>query len=182
MEKKTENYRHGPDGTLLVKKLEPLRIGGFDTMLSGREVWFPCSLEDPDRQYRKMVLGGWFGYHKFQEKRWLAGLFYLLTCGCFGVFYLYDLTAMLSGSYFYKRVTYEQGENGIERRMHKIYYGPMEDRKRGLLLLIVAVVLVGAAIFFLYRPLGNVLIAWLSEVISGSVTEEEIGRLLWIMQ
>lgn len=73
MEKKTENYRHGPDGTLLVKKIEPLRIGGFDTILSGREVWFPCSQEDPDRQYRKMVLGGWFGYHKFQEKKGRAG-------------------------------------------------------------------------------------------------------------
>lgn len=179
---KKGNYRYTEDGVLLVRKSESYKIGAFDTMFGNREVWFPCSEADPDHQYMKMVFLGWFGYHKFQERKLLQGVFYLLTCGCFGVFYLYDLIAMLCGNYFFKKGTYEEGDNGIERHMRKIYYGPVESRKRGFLLLFVAVVLTVAVIHCLYQPVGRTLITWFAAYISNGVSEEEIAKLLWMMQ
>ena len=125
MEKK-ENYRYTEDGVLLVRKTESGRTGNFGSLFYDRELWFRCSEKDPDRQYLQMVLGGWFGLHKFLEKKYWQGIFYLLTCGCFGVFYLYDLFAMFVGDYSYKAVTYVEEDEGLKRIMQKIYYKPLE--------------------------------------------------------
>lgn len=182
MRRKEDDYRYAPDGTLLVRKREMVRLGGLDVMFAGRELWFPCSGEDPDEQFRRMVFLGWFGYHRFREGSWLVGICYLLTCGCFGVFYLYDLVAMLTDSYFFTKVPYGQREKGIERQAHRIYYRPVEDRRRALILLPVAVAILVAAIYFVYLPLGNTLFTWILTYISNGVTEEGIGRLLWMMQ
>lgn len=101
----------------------------------------------------------------------MSGIFYLLTCGCFGVFYLGDLLSMLSGDYCYREVAYVQGEGGIERQMRRIYYRPLEDRGRGLLFLLVAVVILAVAVRFLYLPVMGVLSDILSCIVgfSGAV-------------
>ena len=177
MEKK-ENYRYTEDGVLLVRKTDSGRTGGIGAMLENRELWYRCSEIDADSQYLKVVLGGWVGLHKFLEGSWLQGIFYLLTCGCFGVFYLCDLLALFCGNYFYKEVTYKDEGQGIERRMQKIYYAPLENRKMAIWLALLAVGILIVAICFVYQPIGNGLIEWLADTLSGQVTEETADQLL----
>lgn len=177
MEKK-ENYRYTEDGVLLVRKTEAGRTGNFGSLFYDRELWFRCSEKDPDRQYLQMVLGGWFGLHKFMEGSFLQGLGYLLTCGCFGVFYLCDLIAFLCGSYFYRKVTYANVGPEVERRMQKVYYGPLKHKKRAFALLSVAGGILVLAVWFIYLPIGKLLIGLLAMAASGQITAET-AELLW---
>ncbi len=177
MEKK-ENYRYTEDGVLLVRKTESGRTGNFSSLFYDRELWFRCSEKDPDRQYLQMVLGGWFGLHKFMEGSFLQGLGYLLTCGCFGVFYLCDLFAILCGNYFYRKVTYVNVGPEVERSMQKIYYRPLEHKKRAFVLLPVAVGILVLAVWLIYLPVGKLLIGLLAMAASGQITTET-AEWLW---
>lgn len=176
--KNNENYRYTEDGALLVRKYGVCRWGGFLPMLPNREMWYLCSGEDSDKYFGRMVLLGWFGWHKFQRGAWAAGLCYLLTCGCFGVFYFSDLLSMLTGDYAFKEVAYEQGAEGIERRVRRVYYKPLEDRRRGYFMLLLAVLVLAVALLFLYQPLGSFLVMWLSSVLSGGAAGEKLSGLL----
>ena len=172
-----ENYRYTEDGVLLVRKIESEKIGSFDTMFGCKEMWYQCSEENPNGQFLKVVLGGWFGLHKFMERSWLQGLFYLLTCGCFGVFYFCDLLSIFCANYFYRKVTYIDEGMGIERRMQKIYYAPLEDKKQVVLLLLLAIVILILALFFVYQPVGNFLIEWLTTLLSEQITEKTAEQM-----
>ena len=107
---------------------------------------------------------------------------YLMTCGCFGVFYLCDLITLFCGNYFYRKVTYVDEGMGIERRMQKIYFAPLEHRKRAALLFLLAVVILVLAVCFVYQPIGKGLLEWLAAVVSGQVTEETADQILRIVQ
>ena len=163
---------------LLVRKQEQGRAGAFGLLPESRELWFQCSERNPDRQYLQMVLGGWFGLHKFLEGSLLQGIGYLLTCGCFGVFYLSDLLSMVCGNYCLKNVSYVEKDGEVERRVQKIYYGPLQYRKRAILLIPVAVVVLVLAVCFAYRPIGEAVIHWLTDVVSMQVREGAVyGKL-----
>ena len=153
-------YKYTDDGQLLVRKTvsEPALPGSYPTE---RKMCFPCSGENPDHHYGIMVLTGWFGYHKFRERCFMQGLFYLLTCGCFGVFYLCDLISMLCGTYCYWETEYLEREGSLERRRKKIYYGPMQHRRRGVFLLLAGVLIVLAAVSFIYQPIGKAFFSWM---------------------
>ena len=128
-----------------------------------------------------MVLGGWFGLHKFIEGNWKQGLGYLLTCGCFGVFYLYDLFSMVCGNYCVKKVSYVDKDGGVERRMQKIYYGQLQYKKRTAFLFWLAVIILVLAVWFVYQPIGNEIVGWLADVVSGQVTEGSAEQLSQLM-
>lgn len=49
------------------------------------------------------LLGGWFGLHKFIEKKTGLGILYLLTCGLFGIGWIVD--CVIYGSRFFKKST-----------------------------------------------------------------------------
>ncbi len=49
------------------------------------------------------LLGGWFGLHKFIEKKTGLGILYLLTCGLFGIGWIID--CIIYGSRFFKKST-----------------------------------------------------------------------------
>lgn len=165
------DYKYTEDGVLLVRKQEQGKAGALGLLPESREFWFQCSEKNPDRQYLQMVLGGWFGLHKFMEGNWFQGLGYLLTCGCFGVFYLYDLFSMVCGNYCVKKVSYVDKDGEIERKMQKIYFGPLQHRKRAMFLFLLAVVILVLAVWVVYQPIGNRLIGWLATVVSENVTE-----------
>lgn len=173
-----KDYRYTEDGVLLVRKLESEKLGGFDTMFGCKERWYQCSEKDPDSQYFRVVLGGWFGLHKFMEGSLLQGMFYLMTCGCFGVFYLCDLIMFCCGNYFYRKVTYVDEGMGMERRMQKIYYAPLKHRKGAILLLLLAVLILILAVCFVYQPIGKGLIECLATALSSQVTEETASQIL----
>lgn len=176
------NYRYTKDGVLLVRKWEAAGRGPGGIVLPGREGWYRCSGNNPDRQYGKMVLLGWFGWHRFSEGDFLAGLLYLLTCGCFGVYYFYDLISMLTGNYSYLEVSCQEGEGGLEQRKSRVYYGPLERRGRALLLLPVAGLLLTAAVLFLYRPLGNAWLRWIVDAVASRITQENVSGFLRLAQ
>ena len=165
------DYKYTEDGVLLVRKQEQGKAGALGLLPESREFWFQCSEKNPDRQYLQMVLGGWFGLHKFMEGNWFQGLGYLLTCGCFGVFYLYDLFSMVCGNYCVKKVSYVDKDGEIERKMQKIYFGPLQHRKRAMFLFLLAVVILVHSVWVVYKPNGNRLIGWLATVVPENVTE-----------
>ena len=166
MKNQEEKYRVISDGITLVKKMESYEFGGISTMLGNREVWYRCSEKEPEKQFLTMVLGGWFGLHKFLD---------LLTCGCFGVFYLYDLFAMFVGDYSYKAIPYVEEDEGLKRTMKKIYYKPLEDKKKSFLLLLLAMGILFLAILLIYQPVGTfILEGVLSEVIDTVI--QQMGK------
>ena len=168
---RSEDYKYTEDGVLLVRKQEQGRAGAFGLLPESGELWFRCSEKNPDRQYVQMVLGGWFGLHKFLEGSFLHGIGYFLTCGCFGVFYLSDLLSMVCGNYCVKKVSYVDKEGEVERRVQKIYYGPLQHGKRAVLLLPVAVVVLVVAVSFVYKPIGEMVIHWMADVVAKQVRE-----------
>ena len=107
---------------------------------------------------------------------------YLLTCGCFGVYYFYDLISMLTGNYSYLEVSSPEGEGGLEQRKSRVYYGPLERRGRALLMLAVAGLLLTAAVLFLYRPLGNACLRWIVDAVTGRITQENVSGFLRLAQ
>lgn len=176
------NYRYTENGVLLVRKRGAARRGIEGIISPEREGWYRCSGSNPGRQYGKMVLLGWFGWHRFSEGDFLAGLLYLLTCGCFGVYYFYDLISMLTGNYFYLEVSCTEGEGGLERRKSRVYYGPLEKRGRALLLLPVAGLILAAAVLLLYRPLGNACLRWIVDAVMSRITQENVSGFLRLAQ
>lgn len=178
---RSEDYKYTEDGELLVRKPEQGQAGALGLLPESRELWFQCSEKNPDRQYMQMVLGGWFGLHKFLEGSFLQGIGYLLTCGCFGVFCFCDLLAILCGNYFYKKVTYINVGSEVERSMQKIYYGPLEHKKRDWALLPVAVGILVLAVRLVYLPIGKLLIGLLAMAVSGQITAETAEWLLGLI-
>lgn len=178
MKNQNEKYRRTEDGTLLVRKPASGWHMGMTEEESSKEMWYQCSEKPADRQFVWTVLGGWFGLHKFQEGKPLQGIFYLLTCGCYGVFYLCDLFAMLCGDYSFKKVMYTDEGEGVERKMHRVYYGPMENKRMAAGLFIFSLALLPVLVHFIYQPVGQSLLAWLAAAGSDRVTQESVGQFI----
>lgn len=170
-----KNYRRTEDGVLLVCKEKAGTFGSLDGM---RQMWYQCSDKDADRQMVLVLIGGWFGLHKFLERSYLQGVFYLFTCGCFGVFYLYDLLQLLVGNYWFKDVEYVQEERGLVRNMHRIYYGPIENKKLAALWMVLAVGILLLVVNFVYQPIGEGVIGWIAKMVSGNVSEEMVEKVI----
>ncbi|MBQ8006801.1 MAG: TM2 domain-containing protein [Lachnospiraceae bacterium] len=83
---------------------------------SYRDDWYPIANENPDRYMLLTVFGGWLGLHKFASREYASGLFYLLTCGGFAVFFLFDVFMILCGTYSVRHTEYYEDEKGI---LHK---------------------------------------------------------------
>lgn len=49
----------------------------------------------------------------------------------------------------------------LERRRKKIYYGPMQHRRRGVCLLFAGFLIVLAAVSFIYQPIGKAFFSWM---------------------
>ena len=94
---------------------------GFPLGLSFRDEYFPVAEDDPKKFLMIAVFGGLFGAHKFVTGQWSAGLFYLLTCGGFGVFHLFDIIAILTGSYYIRQISYEDDGRTCKRRAGRVY-------------------------------------------------------------
>ena len=127
------------------------------------------------------MLVGWFGLHKFLEGSFLQGIGYLLTCCCFGVFYLSDLLSMVCGNYCMKKVSYVDKDGEVDQRMQKIYFGPLEHKKRAVFFFLLVVAILVFAVWFVYQPIGNGLIGWLAHAVSGNMaegTEEQLSQLI----
>ena len=66
----------------------------------------------------------------------------------------------------------------VERRIQKIYYGQLQYRKRAILLLPVAIVVLILAVYLVYKPVGEAVIHWLADVVAKQVREGAVyGKL-----
>lgn len=64
-----------------------------------RGLWYPSSDIDSDDLFKKCSIAGVFGIHKMSENKKALGIIYFLTCGMFGVGWLFDCLFMLGGMY-----------------------------------------------------------------------------------
>ena len=113
------------------------------------EAWYPVTDEDPDRFFMTALIGGIFGAHKFKAHQFGQGLFYLLTVGGLGVFYILDLISIISGTYYINQVRYVEEGNGLQRQKLRIYMGKPSKR-----LLKLPMIGCAALLCFLYIRFG----------------------------
>lgn len=95
-------HYQAPDGTVYFRR------GGH---------FYQMSAEDSKRIYRLAVFGGPLGLHKFAQRRYLAGIGYLLTCGCFGWGVVLDLIMLVTGRM---------------KDRQKCYYAPLRGKELAL--------------------------------------------------
>ena len=104
------------DGIMFERHTIVSRLG-----LLVREEYFPVADDDPVKFLYLTAIGGIVGLHKFITGELAFGIFYLLTCGGFGIFYLFDIVSILCGDYFLKQIRYEEDEEKIRRNVCRIY-------------------------------------------------------------
>lgn len=115
-----ENIREMPDGQVYVKK-------------NGH--WFPATDEDSDYVFRQTCLFGVFGWFQSHKGKKMTAFIYAITCGLFGIGWIFDALAFLVGG---------------ARDADGYYYLPLSDKKKSWLMFLG--VLVGAFVaLFLYK-------------------------------
>lgn len=120
-----------------------------------RGQWLLASDIDPDDYFQKTALFGVFGAHKFAENKKSTGILYFLTCGFFGVGWLFDCFSIIAGIY---------------RDSEGRYLIPIANRKLCLLKMLggLAISLIYIALYlFVFRTAGN----FLNSLLDGAVVE-----------
>lgn len=86
--------------------------------------WYPASDEDSDEVFMKTCMFGVFGWFQFHTKHYISGLLYLLSCGFFGIGWIFDILHFLIG---------------YAKDADKEYYLPISDKKKGWISLLVCI-------------------------------------------
>lgn len=161
------NTKQDEDGTVYVKKYEKVKYLGFIK----EKKWYRCADVDPNKVFILTMLGGWFGAHKFREGKIWSGIFYLLTCGGCGVFYIFDLIEMITGSRSYEEISYEIYNNKVERNKELVYYKKISRNKLAWIAVPIAVLASFLLINTLYKELYYIFIQILNNLIPSDVSE-----------
>lgn len=172
-----KNTKQDEDGTVYVKRYEKAKYSGF----LKEKKWYRCSDADPNKVFILTLLTGWLGFHRFREGKIWLGIFYLLTCGGFGVFYIFDLIEMITGSRSYEEISYEIYNNKVERNKELVYYKNISNKKIAWITIPIAVIVVFLLINTLYQEFYYIFIQILSKLIpsdlSEGAVEEKINTL-----
>ena len=163
-----ENTREDEEGTVYVQKHESYKYIG---LIKGKK-WYRCSDENPNKIFFITLLGGWFGLHKFREGKIKTGLFYLLTCGGCGVFYVMDLIDMITGSRCYDEVTYEEKDGKLERNKEKVYYQKLSNPMIALLLTPIALIISVVILNTLYKAAFDLIMQLLMSLSTRNLSSE----------
>lgn len=120
------NIKEYADGTTLIKN----KNGG----------WVVASEKDTLEEFKKVLFGGIFGYHKFKEKKYLDAILFLLTGGLFCLGYLEEVILFWCGT--------KKDENGnylkpLDLETKKMYIIPQ-------ILMIVFNIVLCMGLFWLY--------------------------------
>lgn len=168
-----ENTRIDEDGTLYIQKYETVKILG---LIKGKK-WYRCSEEDPDKIFLLTFLGGWFGLNKFREGKIKTGLFYLITCGCAGIFYVIDLINMITGTKCYEEITYEEDKTGyLKRYKEKVFYKKLTNWKKAIIAIPLSIVISYILMNGVYKNLFFVITDLLSSITSLDIVKENIEK------
>ena len=157
------NEKHDLNGVRYRKFNTRTKLFGY----SVREDWYPIADEDPDRYLLLTILGGWFGLHKFTSREYGSGIFYLLTFGGFGIFYLFDVLSILCGTYSVNQTEYFENESGVlTRKKTKVFLDKVSlDPIKWLALAVSA-----AIAFITFRYVYVNALEWLNMALSGQVS------------
>lgn len=121
--------------------------------ISKRGKWFAASDIDAEQIFKYCALGGMFGAHKFLEKKKFVGFIYFITCGLFGVGWVFDCLSLLSGIY--------KDKDGK-------YIMPISDKSSGLKMIFAGLV-ISVVYFFVLR----FAFFWVSDLFAGIMPGEE---------
>lgn len=118
------------------------------------EEYCPIAEDDPFIFLIITFIGGLFGIHKFMTGEWGKGIFYLLTCGGFGVFYCCDVLSILLGTYSIRQIEYEEAEGKITKKVIRIYLAKIDRKKLfyGIAMFVLSVVIAIGAYSKVYIP------------------------------
>ena len=162
-------YRYNSDGSIEVKKYISEKIGFIDTLTPEKEVYMPCMDMDGDDFFRLTLFGGIIGLHQYKTGHYFKGLFYTLTLGCCGIFWILDLIMILTGSYKYTRIE-KTSVNGVNTLQRKIYFNrPLKNKKFALISIPLACVAAFLVIYFGYIPF----LQWITEVFAETAGNSE---------
>lgn len=172
---KKGKYTYHTDGTVTVKK--PMQSNSkFSKVLSSyleepSYYDFPCSDEDGDKSFLMMVIGGWFGLHKFRDGKFWHGLLYSLSCGGFCMGYFIDVVSAMTGNYFIENSHYFRDSVGkVERAQTRTFYRPVKNKKLFLLVPLMAVVAL-AMLQFVYLPSVIKIVSAISSLVTNLLTQ-----------
>lgn len=131
--RKEGKYTYYPDGSMTVNKLvkSPDAIRRpWESYMEQSTYDYPCSDEDGNKTFLLTTLTGWFGFHKFRERKIFQGLLYLLSCGGCCMFYFLDVIAVMTGNYFTTNSHYFRTDSGkVDRVKTKTYNRPVKNKK-----------------------------------------------------
>lgn len=127
------------------------------------EVYYPVATDSPIMFFYMALFGGCFGIHKFRTGEILKGLFYLLTCGGFGIFYILDIIQICTGCYYINRIEYS--EDASKRYKTRLYLDSLHNVKMSVLGIISSFLIA----FVLYSLIYTNLFVTISSFLSGTV-------------
>lgn len=114
----------------------------------GDKKWYRLSTEDTGDVLKYTLIGGWFGLHKFKEGDIKGGILYALTCGLFGVGYVFDILSLIIGVYNYKDTKYDKAGHKVK---DKVYYKPLRNKKIAIVGLAMSLLLSFLLVNTLYK-------------------------------
>lgn len=179
-------YKYDDEGNKYVKRgVNSTRLFGIKipTLYVTNDNWYRVNDDDDEskRQLLVTAFGGWFGLHKFMNREFGSGILYLLTCGGFGIFYLFDLISLITGYAYYYNVTYEYDEAGkLHQYKEKVYFSPYSNKVLMWILVGVAIILTLVVANTLYSGLFKLLISVLSQS-GGNLNNYDYDALLEYM-
>lgn len=171
-------YRVYPDGRMEVKRTVTQSVAGISTFIEKGSAYYPCMDADGDKFFLLTFLGGWFGFHKFKTGNYLKGLFYALTCGCCGVFYILDLLSILLGGYNYSMITCDKSGGTVEFQKKKFYSRPLQNKMRAVLLLVAAIAVAFLLINFIYIPVLENVNVFLANILSETQFADKLANTM----
>ena len=171
-------YRIYPDGSMEIKRIVTESVAGVSTFIEKGEVYYPCMDTDGDQFFLLTLLGGLIGLHKYKTGNYLKGIFYTLTFGCCGVFYILDLIAIIIGGYNYRMIQ-KDASSGIVQYQRKCFYSrPVRNKKRAILLTIIASVLTVILVKFVYLAALKNLTILLSQLLAAMGFGKDLVNLI----
>lgn len=166
-------YREGIEKTKVIDGITYVRHPVNSKLFgySYSEQYFPVADEDAGKFLLLTLFGGIFGFHKFKCREYLRGLFYLFTCGGFGVFYVLDVLSIATGTYYINRVDYEDDGDTLKKRTVRIYLPRLQKKLTGFIAAALSVLIAISALKFAYIPALATLSTGLSDLSAGYVEE-----------
>ena len=126
--RESRSHKDTPERTLSMQE-------GSYLLRHGRFV--PVSDEDSEHVFRMTCLFGVLGWLEFHQGKPLQGILYVLSCGSFGIGWVFDVLSFLLGT---------------AKDQNDRYYAPLPDKKTALLSL-AAVIVAAVLLLFAYREL-----------------------------